>query len=89
MVVARSTLAQWVGECAEPNCRLLVHALADKLRRHVVLHANEPAVAMRKPGKGKTHKAHIWSYCMPSLVIQIEFCVDAKTNLGILAIGVQ
>jgi hypothetical protein len=44
----------------------LVQALADELRRHMVLHADETPVAMLKPGNGKTHKAYIWSYCTPS-----------------------
>lgn len=56
MVIARSTLAQWVGECGA-QLQPLVNALADELRRHVVLRADETPVAMLKPGKGKTHKA--------------------------------
>ncbi|MET3513375.1 transposase [Pseudacidovorax sp. 1753] len=64
-VIARSTLAQWVGECGA-QLQPLVQALADELRRHMVLHADETPVAMLKPGHGKTHKAYIWSYCTPS-----------------------
>src|SRR3546814_8318789 len=44
----------------------LVQALADELRRHAVLHADETPVAMLKPGNGKTHRAYMWSYCTPS-----------------------
>ena len=58
-LIARSTLAQWVGECGAP-LQPLVQALADELRRHVVLHADETPVAMLKPKHlrdGKTHKA--------------------------------
>ena len=77
MVIARSTLAQWVGECGA-QLQPLVNALADELRRHVVLHADETPVAMLKPGKGKTHKAYIWSYCTPSSnpvkAVVFEFC---------------
>ena len=77
MVVARSALAQWVGECGA-QLQPLVEALADELRRHVVLHADETPVSMLKPGRGKTHKAYIWSYCTPSAnpvkAVVFEFC---------------
>ena len=56
-LIARSTLAQWVGECGA-QLQPLVQALADELRRHVVLHADETPVAMLKPKHlrdGKTH----------------------------------
>jgi transposase len=64
-VIARSTLAAWVGECGA-QLQPLVQALADELRRHAVLHADETPVAMLKPGNGKTHRAYMWSYCTPS-----------------------
>jgi hypothetical protein len=67
-VIARSTLAQWVGECGA-RLQPLVQALADELRRHAVLHADETPVAMLKPAHlrdGKTHRAYMWSYCTPS-----------------------
>jgi hypothetical protein len=58
-----------------------VQALADELRRHVVLHADETPVAMLKPKHlrdGKTHKAYIWSYCTisanPTKAVVFEFC---------------
>ncbi len=61
-VIARSTLAQWVGECGM-QLQPLVDALAADLLRHDVLHADETPVAMLKPGIGKTHRAYLWSYC--------------------------
>ena len=61
-LIARSTLAQWVGECGA-QLQPLVDALAEELRRHAVLHADETPVAMLKPGSGKTHRAYMWSYC--------------------------
>ena len=67
-LIARSTLAQWVGECGA-QLQPLVQALADELRRHVVLHADETPVAMLKPAHlrdGKTHRAYVWSYCTTS-----------------------
>ncbi|HEU4380907.1 MAG TPA: IS66 family transposase [Hyphomicrobiaceae bacterium] len=63
--IARSTLAQWVGECGA-QLQPLVQALGDELRRHAVLHADETPVAMLKPGNGKTHRAYMWSYCTTS-----------------------
>ncbi|MBI5792661.1 MAG: IS66 family transposase [Rhodocyclales bacterium] len=64
-LIARSTLAQWVGECGA-QLQPLVQALAEELRRHAVLHADETPVAMLKPGNGKTHRAYMWSYCTTS-----------------------
>jgi transposase len=60
--IARSTLAQWVGECGV-QLQPLVDALAAELLRQQVLHADETPVAMLKPGQGKTHRAYLWSYC--------------------------
>ena len=60
--IARSTLAQWVGECGV-QLQPLVDALSSELLRQEVLHADETPVAMLKPGHGKTHRAYLWSYC--------------------------
>ena len=62
LAIARSTLAQWVGECGA-QLQPLVDALTTELLRHDVLHADETPVAMLKPGNGKTHRAYLWSYC--------------------------
>jgi len=62
MAIARSTLAQWVGECGA-QLQPLVDALSAELLRHQVLHADETPVAMLKPGNKKTHKAYVWSFC--------------------------
>ena len=64
-LIARSTLAQWVGECGM-QLQPLVDALATELLRQPVLHADETPVAMLKPGHGKTHRAYLWSYCTTS-----------------------
>ena len=61
-LIARSALAQWVGECGV-QLQPLVDALAAELLRQPVLHADETPVAMLKPGHGKTHRAYLWSYC--------------------------
>ena len=60
--IARSTLAQWVGECGV-QLQPLVDALTAELLRQPVLHADETPVAMLKPGHGKTHRTYLWSYC--------------------------
>ena len=61
-LIARSTLAQWVGECGV-QLQPLVDALAEELLRQDILHADETPVAMLKPGHGKTHRSYLWSYC--------------------------
>ena len=65
MAIARSTLAQWVGECGA-QLQPLVDALTAELLRHAVLHADETPVSMLKPGNKKTHKAYVWTYCTTS-----------------------
>ena len=62
LAIPRSTLAQWVGTCGV-QLQAVVDALHEELLTHAVLHADETPVAMLKPGKGKTHKAYLWSYC--------------------------
>jgi transposase len=68
MAIARSTLAQWVGECGV-QLQPLVDALAAEMLQQRVLHADETPVAMLKPAgqrDGKTHRAYLWSYCTTS-----------------------
>ena len=65
MLIARSTLAQWVGECGA-QLQPLVDALTNELLGHGVLHADETPVGMLKPGNKKTHKAYVWTYCTTS-----------------------
>ena len=65
MAIARSTLAQWVGECGA-QLQPLVDALSAELLRQTVLHADETPVPMLKPGNKKTHKAYLWSFCTTS-----------------------
>jgi transposase len=61
MAIARSTLAQWVGACGV-QLQPLVDALRQALLGRPVLHADETPVAMLAPGKGKTHRAYVWTY---------------------------
>jgi len=68
LAIARSTLAQWVGECGV-QLQPLVDALVAEMLKVPVLHADETPVAMLKPANlrdGKTHKAYLWSYCTTS-----------------------
>jgi transposase len=65
LAIPQSTLADWVGTCGV-QLQALVDALREELLTHRILHADETPVAMLKPGKGKTHKAYIWSYCTTS-----------------------
>ena len=82
MAIARSTLAQWVGECGA-QLQPLVDALSAELLRHAVLHADETPVGMLKPGNKKTHKAYIWTYCTttfnPTKAVVFNF---AETRSG-------
>jgi len=54
-LIARSTLAQWVGACGA-QLQPMVKALDDELRRHVVLHAHEtPMLKPKHLGDGKAY----------------------------------
>ena len=59
--LARSTLAQWVGQCGV-QLQPLVDALRAEVLACSVLHADETPVQMLKPGAGKTHRAYLWAY---------------------------
>ncbi len=61
LAIPRSTLAQWVGVCGV-QLQPLVDALRAALLDCKVLHADETPVAMLAPGKGKTHRAYVWTY---------------------------
>lgn len=56
-----STQGQWVGVCGV-RLQPLVDALKAALFERPVLHADETPVSMLTPGKGRTHRAYIWSY---------------------------
>ncbi len=62
LAIARSTLAQWVGQAG-----VQLQPLADALREAVlaqdVIHADETPVQMLAPGEKKTHRAYVWAYC--------------------------
>ena len=59
--IARSTLAQWVGQLGV-SLQPLVDRLAELLKQGKVLHADETPVQQLDPGKGKTKRAYMWAY---------------------------
>jgi len=62
LAIARSTLAQWVGQCGVA-LQPVVDALKAEMLAQEILHADETPVAMLNPGAGKTHRAYLWAYC--------------------------
>jgi len=62
LTIPRSTLAEWVGTCGV-RLQPLVDALRGILLKQGVLHADETPVSMLAPGKKKTHRAYVWTYC--------------------------
>jgi transposase len=62
LAIPRSTQAQWVGT-AGVQLAPIVEAMKRDLMSRSVLHADETPVAMLAPGRGKTHRAYLWSYC--------------------------
>lgn len=61
LAIARSTLAQWVGNCGV-QLQPLVDVLREAVLTHGVVHADETPVQMLTPGAKKTHRAYVWAY---------------------------
>lgn len=61
VILARSTLAEWVGRIGVA-LQPLADRLAWRLLQGNTLHADETPVAQLDPGKGKTKKAYLWAY---------------------------
>jgi len=59
--IARSTLAQWVGQLGV-SLQPLVDRLTERLKQGQVLHADETPVQQLDPGQGKTKRAYLWAY---------------------------
>lgn len=57
----RSTMARWVGACAN-----LLQPLVDAIRHHVFaaakIHADDTTVPVLAPGNGKTKTGRLWTY---------------------------
>ena len=62
LAIARSTLAQWVGQTGV-QLQQLVDALREAVLAQRVVHADETPVQMLSPGEKKTHRAYVWAYC--------------------------
>ena len=59
--LARSTLAEWIGRIGVA-LQPLADRLAELLRQHDYLHADETPVRQLDPGSGKTKHAYLWAY---------------------------
>ena len=59
--IARSTLAQWVGNC-DVQLQPLVDALREAVLTYGVVHADETPLQMLTPGAKKIHRAYVWAY---------------------------
>jgi transposase len=62
LAIARSTLAQWVGQTGV-QLQPLVDALRETILAQGVIHADETPEQMLAPGEKKTHRAYVWAYC--------------------------
>lgn len=62
LAIARSTLAQWVGQ-TDVQLQPLVDALRETVLAQGVIHADETPVQMLAPGEKKNHRAYVWAYC--------------------------
>ena len=61
VVLARSTLAEWVGRVGVA-LQPLADRLIAQLLRGDTLHVDETPVAQLNPGSGKTRRAYLWAY---------------------------
>jgi transposase len=61
VILARSTLAEWVGRTGVA-LRPLVDRLIELLMKRGTRHADETPVPQLDPGSGKTKKAYLWAY---------------------------
>ncbi len=59
--IARSTLANWIGQIGVA-LQPLAERLAELLRQRLILHADETPVPQLDPGNGKTKRAYLWAY---------------------------
>ncbi|MFZ2168114.1 MAG: IS66 family transposase [Methylococcaceae bacterium] len=61
VILARSTLAEWVGRTGVA-LQPLVSRLIEILLERGTLHADETPVPQLDPGNGKTKRAYLWAY---------------------------
>jgi hypothetical protein len=73
LAIARSTLAQWVGQTGV-QLQPLVDALREQVLVQSVIHADETPVQRLALGGRKTHRAYVWAYCTtPFLSLKAVF----------------
>ncbi|WP_176026002.1 IS66 family transposase, partial [Robbsia andropogonis] len=60
--IPRSTMGAWIGACGV-QLQPLVDGLRAQIVQHRVLQADETPVSMLVPGKQKTHRSYLWTYC--------------------------
>jgi transposase len=67
--IARSSMADWIGQCG-----VQLEPLAAALRQYVlscgVLHGDETPIKLLSPGAGKTHQAYAWVWRTSDLETQ-------------------
>jgi transposase len=67
--IARSSMADWIGQCG-----VRLEPLAAALRQYVlgcgVLHGDETPIKLLSPGAGKTHQAYAWVWRTSDLETQ-------------------
>ena len=61
VILARSTLAEWVGRTGVA-LQPLVDRLTELLLKRGTLHVDETPVPQLDPGSGKTKRAYLWAY---------------------------
>jgi hypothetical protein len=61
VILARSTLAEWVGRTGVA-LQPLVDRLIELLLKRGTLHIDETPVPQLDPGSGKTKRAYLWAY---------------------------
>lgn len=67
--IARSSMADWIGQCGvqlEP----LAQALRQYVLQRAVLHGDETPIKLLNPGAGKTHQAYAWVWRTSDLETQ-------------------
>lgn len=82
VILARSTLAEWVGRGG-----VALQPLVDRLIWHLLqgntLHADETPVSQLAPGSGKTRKAYLWAYRSNDLQLGARMIVfDYQSGLS-------
>ena len=79
--IARSSMAQWIG-IAGVRLAPLGAALQEFVLGHGVVHADETAVKLLAPGRGKTKRAYMWVYRTTDFVARRAVLFDFTLGRG-------